>query len=60
MTATGVFAPAGAVGTPTVRLVLQGSGNSCTSADQLTHYMLVVSGPSAGFTLFGALATPAP
>ncbi len=54
---TGVFAPSG---NATARLVLQGRGNSCTSADQLTSYMLIVKGPTAQFTLFGALAAPAP
>jgi hypothetical protein len=60
VTAAGVFAPASATGAPTIRLVLQGRGNSCTSAGQFTRYSLIVSGPSARFTLFGALASPAP
>lgn len=60
VTMTGVFGPASATGAPTIRLVLQGRGNSCTSADQFTRYSLIVSGPSARFTIFGTLATPAP
>lgn len=60
LSATGIFAPAAASGSPTVRLVLQGQGNSCTSADQFTAFSIVVTGPSASFTLFGRLAAPAP
>ena len=55
---TGVFASASASGAPTIRVVLQGRGNVCTSADQFTSYTLIVSGPSATFTLFGALTAP--
>ncbi|APR87725.1 hypothetical protein A7982_13074 [Minicystis rosea] len=58
LTATGIFKPS-AVGSPTVRLILQGHGNSCTSAEQLTTWTIVVSGPKASFSLFGTLSTPA-
>jgi len=54
VTATGIFAPSMS-GKPTARLVLQGRGNSCTSADQFTHWTLQVSGPKARYTLFGQL-----
>ena len=57
--ATGVFTP-GMTGSPTVRLVLQGSGNSCTQADQFSSWTLIVSGPKARYTLYGALSAPAP
>jgi hypothetical protein len=59
-TTTGVFAPAASAGSPTVRLVVQGRGNSCTFAEQLTSFSLIVSGPSAGFTIFGRLDAPGP
>ena len=55
---TGIFASAAAPGAPMIRLVLQGRGNSCTSVDQFTSFTLIVSGPSARFTFFGALASP--
>jgi len=54
----GVFA-LGAAGGPTVRLILQGRGNACTSADQFHAWTLVVSGPKARYTLYGTLAAPA-
>jgi hypothetical protein len=56
--ATGIFA-AGSGGGPTVRLILQGRGNSCTSAEQFSSWTLVVTGPKAGYALFGPLAAPA-
>jgi hypothetical protein len=58
LTATGIFQPS-AAGSPTVRLILHGRGNACTSADQFSAWTIVVSGPKAGFSLFGALSTPA-
>jgi hypothetical protein len=60
VTGTGIFAGVGTAGAPIVRLVLQGRGNSCTSADQFTSFSMIVSGPSARFSFFGPLATPAP
>jgi hypothetical protein len=47
-------------GAPTVRLVLQGRGNVCTSAERFSSWMFVVSGPKARHMLYGSLATPAP
>jgi hypothetical protein len=58
LTATGIFKP-GAAGAPTVRLILHGRGNACTSAEQFSAWTLEVSGPRAHYTLFGALAAPA-
>jgi hypothetical protein len=58
LAATGVFA-AGMAGAPTVRFVVQGRGNVCTSAEQFTSWMLVVSGPKASYALHGSLAVPA-
>ena len=54
---TGVFEPGMAAGTM-ARLVLQGRGNLCTEAEQLTHWSLAVSGPKAAYMLFGSLAAP--
>ncbi len=54
-TATGIFASSGA---PMIRLVLQGRGNSCTSADQFASYTLQGIGPKARFTFFGPLVKP--
>jgi hypothetical protein len=59
LTATGIFKP-GMTGGPTVRLVLQGRGNSCTQAEQFSWWTLVVSGPKAQYELYGSLAAPAP
>jgi hypothetical protein len=38
-------------------LILQGGGNSCTSAGDFTHWTLVMQGPKANYTLFGDLVT---
>jgi len=57
--ATGVFEPGKGAGM-TARLVLQGRGNMCMAAEQLTHWSLGVSGPRAGYLFFGTLAAPAP
>jgi hypothetical protein len=37
------------------RLILHGLGNSCTSAEDFSHWTLVVTGPGTKFTLLGAL-----
>ena len=42
----------------TARLILQGSGNSCTSADQFTAWTLSVAGRDIRFTLLGTLGAP--
>jgi hypothetical protein len=58
--ATGVFEPGKAGGAGmTARLVLQGRGNRCMAAEQLTHWSLAVSGPRAGYLFFGTLVAPA-
>lgn len=57
VTATGVFTPSA---NATARLVLQGRGNACTSADQFKSYMLIVKGPTAQLTLFGAVGAAVP
>ena len=38
-------------------LILQGGGNSCTSANDFSHWTLVMQGPKANYTLFGDLVT---
>lgn len=52
---TGVFA-AGLSAEQKLTLVLQGRGNSCTSASDFTHWMLVMDGPKAKYHFFGSLA----
>jgi hypothetical protein len=52
---TGVFTPGMGKG-QLVTLILQGHGNTCTSADMATHWTLVVHGPKAEYHLFGKLA----
>jgi hypothetical protein len=37
-------------------LILQGRGNSCTSAADFTHWTLVTEGPKGSYSLFGELA----
>jgi len=49
---------AGGGGRATARLILHGSGNSCTSADQFSQWTLSVTGPGTRFTLLGALGNP--
>jgi len=39
----------------TLTLILQGSGNSCTSAIDFSHWTLVMQEPKANYTLFGNL-----
>jgi hypothetical protein len=38
-----------------ITLVLHGRGNGCTSADDFTHWTLLVHGPVDAYTLYGAL-----
>lgn len=38
-------------------LIVQGAGNNCASADDFSHWMLVMQGPKANYTLFGDLLT---
>jgi hypothetical protein len=51
---TGVFAP-GTGARQRITLILQGRGNRCTDASHFTAWTLVVHGPAAEYTLFGAL-----
>jgi len=51
---SGVFAP-GIGPRETLTLILQGSGNSCTSAIDFSHWTLVIQGLKANYTLFGNL-----
>ena len=51
---SGVFRP-GIAPRQILTLVLQGGGNSCTSAIDFTHWTLVMQGPKANYTLFGNL-----
>lgn len=37
-------------------LIMQGRGNSCTSAADFTHWTLVTEGPKGTYSLFGELA----
>jgi hypothetical protein len=37
-------------------LILHGRGNSCTSAEDFTHWTLVTEGPKGTYSLFGDLA----
>jgi hypothetical protein len=53
---SGVFHPGIAPG-QILTLILQGGGNSCTSSIDFTHWTLVMQGPKANYTLFGALVT---
>jgi hypothetical protein len=54
-TGTGIFKlPAGS----SLSLILQGSGNSCTSADDFKNWSLVVQGDGFSFLFFGKLAQP--
>jgi hypothetical protein len=51
---TGIFAPS--MGSEQrITLIMQGRGNSCTSADHFSHWTLVVSGPKGDYSLFGEL-----
>lgn len=54
---TGIFEPGNGEGTR-ITLILQGGGNSCTSAEDFTDWTLVVSGPNAAYTFIGALQPP--
>jgi hypothetical protein len=38
-----------------ITLVLHGRGNACTSAEQFTHWTLLVHGPVDTYTMYGAL-----
>jgi hypothetical protein len=53
---SGVFQP-GIAPRQILTLILQGGGNSCTSAVDFSHWTLVMQGPNANYTLFGDLVT---
>ena len=53
---SGVFQP-GIAPRQVLTLILQGGGNSCTSAIDFSHWTLVMQGPKANYTLFGDLVT---
>ncbi|MFH1343261.1 MAG: hypothetical protein ABIL01_18945 [Pseudomonadota bacterium] len=53
---SGVFQP-GIAPRQLLTLILQGNGNSCTSAIDFSHWTLVMQGPKANYTLFGDLVT---
>jgi hypothetical protein len=55
-TATGVFRPL-VEKSRTVSLILHGRGRGCTEAVDFTDWTLLVGGPSAKFTLYGALTS---
>ena len=50
----GVFAPGAAAG-HTLTLIVQGRGNSCTSASDFAYWTLVMQGPKANYSMFGDL-----
>lgn len=55
--ATGAFA-AVAGKDQRLTLILQGSGNRCSGAEDFRAWTLVMEGPKGNFTLFGDLETP--
>jgi hypothetical protein len=52
----GIFAP-GMGPQQRITLILQGRGNSCTQAEDFTHWTMIVHGPDAEYSLFGRLAS---
>jgi hypothetical protein len=56
---SGIFSQ-GVGGGQHMTLILQGHGNSCTSAEDFSHWTLVVHGPRAEYSFFGDLVSPAP
>lgn len=55
-TGSGIF-QAGIAPRQTLTLILQGGGNSCSSAGDFTHWTLVMQGPKANYMMFGDLVT---
>lgn len=51
---SGAFS-AGAGPDQLLTLIVQGSGNSCTTAADFSHWTLVMQGPKANYSLFGTL-----
>jgi hypothetical protein len=56
---TGIFAKGMAPKTR-YRLVLQGGGNGCMRAEDFYRWNLRVSGPQAGYTIYGFFSEPTP
>jgi hypothetical protein len=56
---TGIFAKGIAPKTK-YRLVLQGSGGGCLNVEDFYRWNLRVSGPQAGYTIYGFFAKPSP
>jgi len=54
VTGTGAFSPTNGA-KQVLTLILQGRGNSCTSAADFTHWTLVTEGPKGSYRLFGEL-----
>lgn len=54
VTGTGAFSPTNGA-KQVLTLILQGRGNSCTSAADFTHWTLVTEGPKGSYSLFGEL-----
>ena len=57
VTGAGVFNTGTATG-QLLTLILQGRGNSCTTAADFTHWTLVMQAEKGNYTLFGALDKP--
>ena len=53
---SGVFRP-GIGPRQVLTLILQGGGNSCTSANDFSHWTLTMRGPKANYTLYGDFVT---
>ena len=53
-TGTGAFSATNGA-KQSLTLILQGRGNSCTSAADFTHWTLVTEGPKGSYSLFGEL-----
>ncbi len=54
---TGIFAKGIAARTK-FRLILQGRGNRCLNAEDVHRWNLRISGPQAGYTIYGSFAKP--
>jgi hypothetical protein len=54
VSATGIFLPS-AGSNQRMTLVIHGSGNSCTSSSDFTHWTLLIFGPAANYSLLGEL-----
>ena len=51
---TGIFSAASGPN-QLITLIVQGRGNSCTSANDFSHWTLAMQGPKASYTFFGEL-----